>query len=132
MATITLVLLILCATPAFGAIVLHYTPLDEGLQLTRIVNGIDLQNPRIPVCHLTLSVKRPGFGMVHFTHTPLFDGTRFVAYKLVYEDGELVTYARGGVDAEDIVLPCIWAQLTSPIDNENFRSTISIYVTVER
>lgn len=127
-----LLLLALSAAPLFAAIVLQYTPLDEGFQLTGATGGIDGQSSRIPVCHLTLLVKRPGFGVVHFTHTPLFDGVRLVGYELVYEDGKPATAIRGGSLAQDIVLPCIWAQLSSPIDTENFRSTISVHLTVER
>ncbi|MDY0304141.1 MAG: hypothetical protein RBQ65_05800 [Sphaerochaeta sp.] len=106
--------------------------MDEGVRLTHVSTDIDRQNPRIPVCHLILSIKRPGFGTVQLTHTPLFDGVRFVGYELVWEDGEVITLIRQEVLSDEITLPGIWAQITSPIDNENFNSTITIHMTVER
>lgn len=127
-----LILLTIPAAPLLGAIVLQYTPVDEGVRLTHVSTDIDRQNPRIPVCHLILSIKRPGFGTVQLTHTPLFDGVRFVGYELVWEDGEVITLIRQEVLSDEITLPGIWAQITSPIDNENFRSTITIHMTVER
>jgi hypothetical protein len=127
-----LILLTIPAAPLLGAIVLQYTPVDEGVRLTHVSTDIDRQNPRIPVCNLTLSIKKPGFGTVQLTHTPLFDGVRLAGYELVYEDGEVITLIRQEVLSDEITLPGIWAQITSPIDNENFNSTITIHMTVER
>lgn len=33
---------------------------------------------------------------------------------------------------EEVELPCIWAELYNPLPSEEFRSTITIHLTVER
>ena len=126
------ILLFLLLDSTFGAIVLQYATLDEGIQLTAMSDSVVLHRDRIPVCTLRLSVKKPGFGAIRLNHTPLFDGVRFIAYRLVFEDGTPAFYQSSTLLLEEVELPRIWAELYNPLSSEEFRSTITIHLTVER
>jgi len=126
------ILLFLALDPTFGAIVLQYATLDEGIQLMPVTDGAVLQQERIPVCLLKLSVKKPGFGAIQLNNTPLFDGVRFIGYSLVFGGGTPAFYQSNTLLLEEVELPCIWAELYNPLPSEEFRSTITIHLTVER
>ena len=126
------VLLIFIVQPAIGAIVLQHISLDEGIRMNEKVSVIDSSGTRIKVCSLSLSIKGPGFGTVALTHTPLFDGMRLVGYTLVFEDGSPAYYSSTALSPQEVELPCVWAKLTAPISGDQYQSTVTIHLKVER
>lgn len=128
-----LVCMLVCILyPAFGAIVLQYADVAEGIDVTITDVPLDPLSMRVAVCRLSLFVKGPGLCEVRLTHTPLFDGARMVGYDLVYEDGPSARSRIYSAAPESIILPCIWARLTAPLGRgpSAYSSTITVHVTV--
>ncbi|MDX9914853.1 MAG: hypothetical protein RBS49_03095 [Sphaerochaeta sp.] len=126
------VLLIFIGQPLIGAIVLQHISLDEGIRMNEKESVIDPDGTRIKVCSLSLSIKGPGFGTIALTHTPLFDGMRLIGYTLVFEDGSPAHYSSNVLSPQEVDLPCVWAKLITPISGDQFQSTVTIHLKVER
>ncbi len=125
-------LLFITICPAFGAIVLQHVTFEEGMRIIDKENIVASDGTRIQVCSLTLTIKGPGFGTIRMTHTPLFDGVRLIGYDLVFEDGSPAVYHDRTLVPQEVELPCIWATLHTPLSGQEFGSTITISLTVER
>lgn len=127
-----ILILVVFTSEAFSAIVLDYDKSKFKFHLL-CLDPDDCRGLSVPMCDLSVQTAQGGRGMVHVTHTPLYDGMQTIPYELYYGSGrEVRCLDDWGIPFGEPVT-CVWAELEQPFGNDpaGYSSDITVLLVPE-